>query len=392
MERHLMFGSVARSRHRAGTVTGGVVVVLFAAAVVSPSASARVSSAPGADPAGHALVAHTILRGAGLGLSKPDDVTRIGNRLFVAFQNGVPSAGGTPGTTPTESTVVEFDTTGKVFQRLQLTGKVDGMTADAEHHRLIATVNEDGNSSLYTLGVDGKAGVAHYTYDANPLPHGGGTDSITLSQDQIYIAASAPAAGTFGPAVYQVTLADGVAHLAAAPFYDSSTAALANTGGGNKTVSLALTDPDSSTVVPPDSPRFAGALELTSQGDQQQIFATHPGTDEQKLQVLNITQSVNDTAWSTAGAGALVATDSTNDAVVLITGTFSSGTAYTAVTPAGANNAPPAPGPNYLGSINLNTGTVTPVSTTGDNVQPGGLIFLPANKTDHRDNRQHGHQ
>jgi hypothetical protein len=49
----------------------------------------------------------------------------------------------------------------------------------------------------------------------------------------------------------------------------------------------------------------------------------------------------------------------TADAIVAVTGDFNPGTAYAAVTPAGANNAPANPGPNYLGTIDLRTGTVS---------------------------------
>jgi hypothetical protein len=355
------------------TLAGAIAVAPAASARSQPAHTTRLSSGTSLSTG---LVARTILRGADLGLTQPDDLTRVGNRLFVAFQNGVPATGGTTGT-PTQSTVVELTPGGTVIRRWQLTGKCDGLTADPGRDRLIATVNEDGNSALDTIGT-GKAGtVTHYSYDANPLPHGGGSDSITVYQGRIFLAASAPSAGTFGPAVYEVTLAGGVAHLAAAPFYDSSSAIVANTGSGHTSVSLALTDPDSSGVVPAVSPRFAGQFMLTSQGDQQQVFASHLGTDEQVLRVLNLSQSVDDTAWATVRSGVLVTTDSADNTVVVIAGWFTPGTVYTAVTPANANTAPPSPGPNYLGTISLASGTVTAAPTTGDVVQPKGLLFLP---------------
>ena len=74
----------------------------------------------------------------------------------------------------------------------------------------------------------------------------------------------------------------------------------------------------------------------------------------------------------------LITSDSTADAVVVITGRVVPGTAYTAVTPANANSAPPNPGPNYLGIINLATGNITAPTVSGVIVQPKGLLFLPA--------------
>ncbi len=374
-----MSASQSGSTRRALWVVIAASAALAGATALAPPASARSQPARAARLSS-VLVAHTILRGADLGLTQPDDVTHVGNRLFVAFQNGVPSTGAGTGT-PTQSTVVELTRTGAVVRRWQLTGKCDGLTADPAHDRLIATVNEDGNSSLYTIGAGKSGTVAHYTYDASPLPHGGGTDSITVYQGRIFVAASAPAAGTFGPAMYEVTLSGGVAHLAAAPFYDSSSALVANAGSGHPTISLALTDPDSSAVVPAVSPRFAGALMLTSQGDQQQVFASHLGTGEQVLRVLNLSQSVDDTTWATARAGILVTTDSAANAVVVISGWFTPGAVYTAVTPASANTAPPSPGPSYLGTIDLASGTVSVAPATGDVVQPKGLLFLPTADT-----------
>jgi hypothetical protein len=355
---------IAAHRHRIAVLAASAATAVTAGAFVSPAALAG-TAAPAAP-----LTVRTVLRGADLGLTQPDDVTHLGNRLFVAFQNGVPSTGGAAGT-PAQSTIVEFTPTGRVVDRREVTGKVDGLTADAAHQRLIATVNEDGNSSLYVLD---SAGTHHYAYDANPLPHGGGTDAITVTDGRIHVVASAPAAG--GPALYEVTLADGVAHLAAAPFYDSSTATVANAGSGGATVNLALTDPDSSTMVPAASPRFAGDFELTAQGDQQQIFASRLGTPSQTLRVLNLSQTVDDTAWATSARGALVVSDAAHDTVSVVTGRFAAGTAYTSVTPGNANNPGPHPGPNYLGAIDLASGQVAAMPTTGDPLQPKGMIFL----------------
>jgi hypothetical protein len=59
-------------------------------------------------------------------VEQPDDLTHIGSDLFVSFQNGVPSTGGTTGT-PTHSTIVKFTSAGRIEQTWQLTGKCDGL-------------------------------------------------------------------------------------------------------------------------------------------------------------------------------------------------------------------------------------------------------------------------
>ena len=118
---------------------------------------------------------------------------------------------------------------------------------------------------------------------------------------------------------------------------------------------------------------------LNSQGDEELIFS---GSSSQNLQVLKISKPVDDTAWATSAKGSLYTTDSNADTVDAITGSFTPGTAYTAVAPCNANSAPtvcPAP-PRYplnsLGTINLKTGAVGQVALNGV-VAPKGLIFVP---------------
>jgi hypothetical protein len=60
--------------------------------------------------------------------------------------------------------------------------------------------------------------------------------------------------------------------------------------------------------------------------------------------------------------------------VYAIRGHFAKGTAFSAVTPGNANNAPPTPGPNYLATLDLNTGVLTPVA--GVTVPVKGLVFM----------------
>ena len=220
-----------------------------------------------------------------------------------------------------------------------MTGKIDGMGADSATGQVIATVNEDSKSSLYT--VSGGT-VTHYTYTPSSLPHLGGTDAVAVYSGKILISASAP--GTAGkapasaPAVFAVTLNAGARTAAVAPFFaDNATATGVNAPNAGKNVTLALTDPDSNGVVPSGSPEFAGDFMLNSQGDQQLIFS---GSSGQNLYVLKISNPVDDTAWATSASGSLYTTDSGADTVDAITGSFTPGTAYTAVAPCNASSAP----------------------------------------------------
>jgi hypothetical protein len=319
-------------------------------------------------------------------LSQPDDLTHFGPFLFTAFQNGVGSQGEPSTDGNTNSTVVEFTPSGRVLRQWDIKGKCDGLTADPVLGKLIATVNEDANSSLYTIDPLARTGgIQHYAYN-EPLPHNGGTDAITIYQGQIFISASAP--GTTGapapqptyPAVYSVAL--GANHVATVTplFGDEARATVANIGPGHGTrVKLALTDPDSNFAVPWGAPRFAGDFELTSQADKQQIYA-QARNGALRLLVLNLSQSVDDTAWVT-GHGLLFAADGDADTIDRVNGNFKAGSIFVAVTPCDAGNAPatcPAPGfpPNYLGMLGPWTGHVSKVTLSGPRLEPKGLMFL----------------
>jgi hypothetical protein len=206
-------------------------------------------------------------------LIQPDDIVTLGGKLYVGFQNGVGSQGEPSGSGNLDSTIVEFTPAGSVVKQWDVTGKIDGMGADPATGRVFATVNEDSKSSLYV--VSGGT-VTHYTYTPSPLPQLGGTDAVAVYKGKILISASAP--GTSGkapasaPAVFAVTLNAGAKTAAATPFFaDNATATGVNAPNTGKTVTLALTDPDSNEVVPSSSPKFARGLHAELPG--------RPGTD-----------------------------------------------------------------------------------------------------------------
>jgi hypothetical protein len=323
-------------------------------------------------------------------LTKPDDITALGRQLYVAFQNGV-GAQGEPSSTDgnTDSTVVEFTHAGKVLRQWNLKGKIDGMTADSQHGRLIVTVNEDGNSSLYTIrpGASKATQLTHFRYPHNPLSHGGGTDAVSIYHGMVLISASAP--GTVGksapqptyPAVYRATLRFGKHFASLKPlFYDEAAARVANRGA-SKVVHLALTDPDSNEIVPPSGSRFAGDFMETSQGDKEQIFVLPQGTLGSHLAVLHLSQSVDDTGWAPGPRGKLYVSNPGGDSVDMVTGPFRPGSVFVAVTPCDASNAPATcPGPgfpaNYLGQLNPWTGRITQVRVGGPVFGPTAMVFV----------------
>ena len=315
-------------------------------------------------------------------LSLPDDITQYGGNLYTAFQNGVGPQGQAASDGNKDGTVVEFTPGGSVLAQWDVTGKVDGLTANPATGDVIATVNEDLHSSLYDI-TGGTA--VHYTYN-RALPHNGGTDAISFYKGQLMISASAP--GTTGagapnakyPAVYVATL-NSTTHVATVKpyFWDEASAHRANVhlGAGMK---LALTDPDSNEVVPSVAPRFRGDFMLNSQGDRELIFSSVPWS----LWVLQVPRSVDDTAWATSWGGTLYATDNGAGTVVAVDSRlFWPGTAFVAVTPCNANSAPavcPAAGypANYLGLLNMFTGQITRVELHGGTLHPQGLVFVDA--------------
>ncbi len=373
-------------------------LALVPAAIVTAN-NAKSVAAPRHSAAAPTFTARVFASGAELvhatpegteAISQPDDITSLGSHIFVGFQNGVGPQGQASATGNLDSTIVEFNLRGRAVAQWDVIGKCDGLTADPQTGRLIATVNEDANSSVYLIRPNPGATPVHYSYNV-PLPSNGGTDAISIYRGMTLISASAP--GTTGaaapqptyPAVYRVVFNGRTRIATVSPlFFDDAPATIANTNSAARgTVEpLALTDPDSNEVVPRFAPRFAGDFMLTSQGDMQQIFVHDAGGRRQTLSVLNLSDSVDDTAWASDRSGAIYTTDNGNNTVNKITGRFTRGTVFVADTPCDANDAPstcPAPGfpPNYLGQLNPWTGAITKVNLIGPAVAAQGMLFRP---------------
>jgi hypothetical protein len=383
-------------------VTAGAGILAVAGALAAPAsaqaAPAQTASVAAAHPLHVTRIAygdklhHTYLpNGKGTAkteaLIQPDDIAELGGHIFVTFQQNIGPQGQAAPDGDLDSVVVEFTESGQEVTQWNLVGHVDGVSADPISGEVIATSNEDLNSSLYT--IDPRSGaLTRYAYSSNPLPHNGGTDAIAIYHGQILISASAP--GTIGaaapnakyPAVYVVTLNPWtkVAHVSAL-YYDEAPAYQANGANADKTVNLALTDPDSNEVVPWAAPQYAGEFMLDSQGDQELIFDQFTGW-HQSLTALHLPASIDDSAWATSPHGALYTTDATADTVDTVTGWFTVGTMYSSVTPCDSNSAPATcPGPgypaNYLATTNMTTGALTRVPLTGPVLNTKGMIFVP---------------
>jgi hypothetical protein len=263
----------------------------------------------------------------------------------------------------------------------ELAGKIDGVGGDPSGHRVIASVNEDGNSSLYTITPSAPSGqqVRHYTYSPAPdsgstggVLTGGGSDTVTVFRGHIYLSASAPA--TLGAtAVFRAELnpGTGIATLTRT-FEDSSMARDAVNG---ERVKLHLPDPDSSAVVPVDSPRYGGDFVLVSQGDQQLIFARRltPSSNDLTRLLLrrgNDRAGVDDVRWSEGRHGRLIVVDNKAGTMYAVSGDFKAGTAFGSLDTVGKNA-----NTTEVDTIDLTTGQLTPFLTGLSTAK--GLLWLP---------------
>jgi hypothetical protein len=363
-----------RRRPRARTVGGVAVTALLAVtALTAGAADAGAASVTQTGIAGVQLPVgfHASVFASGGKIYDPDDITELDGHVFVGYQNGVGTMGEPSPTGNAKSTIVEYTLEGKVLGAWSVVGKVDGLGADPQRHFVIATANEDGNSSLYTVipSRRGQAVIKHYRYDSNPLPHGGGTDSVVVRDGVIYISASNPspdADGTTfsGPAAYTALLEGSTAVLTPVLMDD---AAARNAVTGAK-LTLNLSDPDSSEVVPWRTTRFGGEFVLDSQADGELIFLSHPDTRRQQAAVLPLSTQVDDTAFGTDPHGTLLVVDNSLNEIIAITGVFHRGQAFSAV----PNDSTVIPG--NLGSLNLATGQITAFGSGFEN--PHGLLFL----------------
>lgn len=326
------------------------------------------TSAPPTTPSSSSGAAFTVQTfPAGPDQSQPDDITKLGSSVYVAFQNGVGPKGQPSTSGVTDGVVQEYTLDGARRASWTLRGHIDGLTADPDNHRLIATVNEDADSSLYTITPGANPPVMHYTYSEQPLPHGGGTDSIAFYRGRMLISASNPTVAD-GPAVYEVTL-NGTTVEVSTVFADNAAALVANKGDQDgQHTTLELTDPDSSAVVPTVSPRFGGDFVLDSQGDQQQIYLDESAPPAERLQVLNLSESVDDTVWVRQTDDTLWVSDAEHNDVAAVTGPFQVGEAITTVTP--HRNG------HYLGELNLDTGDIQKLPGLSGVVPAGGLLVV----------------
>jgi hypothetical protein len=246
-------------------------------------------------------------------------------------------------------------------------GHSDGLKVDPSTHLLWALQNEDANANLVIIDPE-----THHQklYTFSSAAHGGGYDDLVFRGCKAYISASNPANNpNAGPAIVSATLEGSTVEVKPVLFGNASAIDVPT----DTTVQLNLQDPDSMTLDP------QGNIVLDSQGDQELIIVSHPGTSSQAVLRLPLSflsstgvtpVEVDDTAFVTSTEGFILFADKKlNTVFSLKKNAFVPGAAYTA-----------ADGGPFVGTIDMTTGIITPIVTSLGN--PGGLVFVNTSKHD----------
>jgi hypothetical protein len=303
------------------------------------------------------------------GLSAPDSVAILGDKVFVGYgDNHAPD-----GSDGLNSQVVEFRMDGSIVHIYTVPGHNDGLKVEPSTELLWALQNEDLNPNLVIINPDTQQ---QKLYTFGPTPHGGGYDDLVFRGCKVYISASNPANNpNTGPAIVRAQIQGNMVNVEPILAGEANAIDIPT----DKTIQLNLQDPDSMTLDP------VGNIVLDSQADQELIIVSNP--DSPSPRVLRLPLSfltpagpmsveTDDTAFVTSTQGFLIFADKgLNNVYLLEKNAFSPGSAYTA-----------ADGGPFVGTLDLTTGVITPIVTGLAN--PGGMMFVDTSQQDV--NSEHG--
>jgi hypothetical protein len=302
----------------------------------------------------------SIFATAPAGLSAPDSVAVRGDQVFVGYgDNHAPD-----GSDGLSSQVVQYNMKGHLIHIYTVLGHNDGIKINPATGLVWALQNEDANANLVIVNPETKQ-QKFYTF--GPTLHGGGYDDLVFRGCQVFISASNPANTNpnTGPAIVRAHLSGTMVEVDPVLAGDASAIDIST----DQTIQLNLTDPDSMTLDP------LGNLVLDSQGDDELIFVSDPNTKNQRVLHLPLTYlppnsstptsvEVDDTSFTTSSQGFILFADKTLNTVYRLDKVaFPPETAFIA-----------ADGASLVGTINPNTGLITPIVTGLGN--PGGLVFV----------------
>lgn len=300
------------------------------------------------------------------GLSAPDSIAVLGEHVFIGYGDGhAPD-----GSDHLNSQVVEYTMSGSIVHIYTVPGHNDGLKVDPITHKLWAIQNEDANANLVIIDPESQH---QKLYTFGPTLHGGGYDDVVFRGCDVFISASNPANNpNTGPAIVSAHLEGNKVEVR--PVLAGTADAIDIPTDAN--VQLNLQDPDSMTLDP------QGDIVLDSQGDQELIIVTNPGSPDQRALRLPLSfqssaglQAVetDDTAFVSSSEGFILFADKKlNTTYILKKQAFAPGSAYTA-----------ADGGPFVGTVDLTSGIITPVVTGV--VNPGGLVFVDTSDSDDQD-------
>jgi hypothetical protein len=310
----------------------------------------------------------TVFANAPAGLSAPDSIAVLDGHVFVGYGDGhLPD-----GSDGLSSQIVEYKMDGSVVRTYTVVGHNDGLKVDPVTHLLWAIQNEDANANLVIINTE-----THHRklFTFGSAPHGGGYDDMVFIGCKVYISASNPANNpNTGPAIVSAHLEGNLVEVEPVLAGDASAIDIPT----DATVGLNLQDPDSMTLDP------LGNIVLDSQGDQELILVSNPGSHNQRVLRLPLSYlapagptpvETDDTAFVTSSEGFLLFADKALNTIYKISkNAFAPGTAYMA-----------ADGGPFVGTLDFTTGIITPIVTGLKS--PGGMMFVDTSKHD-RDGRR----
>ena len=302
--------------------------------------------------------------GGEVNATAPDSVTQDGSgNTFIEYGNGADSTGTLPN--GGSSTIVEYDSIGRVEHTYTIPGSEDGLKYNPVTGKVWALHNQDGNSSLYLIDPVKHTVSAPLSYD-NGYVYGAnsvrGYDDVAFDKGQVFLSYTSPA--RTGDPVVQL-LDNG--NSPSGTLHTTSILRLGDTGTNLVTAAvnqaLPVGDPDSLKAL------ADGTLVLTSDHDASLTFIYDPGTAQQTESFVNLpagSKGLDDAIVPTSTSGTFyISNGGANDVLkVAVTG-LNTNDIYLSL---GSENA--------VVQIDPRTGAVTPI-ITGLN-SPHGLSFMPS--------------
>jgi len=281
---------------------------------------------------------------------QPDSICLWNGRVFIGYGNNAKPDGSFG-----HSTIVEYATDGTVLHKVIVQGHNDGLKVDPKTNLLWALQNEDANPNLVIIDPNNWSSKL-YTF-AKPA-HGGGYDDMAFIGNDVYISASNPSNNpNTQQAIVKATLNGNRVDVVPVLLGDANATDITT---GN-VIKLNLQDPDSMIS------DVEGDLVLDSQADGELIFVHNPGSTNQEVFRLRLSEKgkptqIDDTVLAYSSQGVILVSDRDGETVYSIQAPFFG--------PSEAYSA----GLTFVGRLNTHTGGLTPIAS--GMVSPHGMTFI----------------